>query len=155
MSSPLLRSLSLSLFFFFNDPAPTEISPLPLPDALPIFARSRRSTHAATWYLAPRCSRLAPRIAPTTPLGLRLAMAPPIPNHPQTPAPRKIASNAAPSPRHSPQTWVHPPRTQAKTRTPATTQMPSSAPGAQRERPTAPARDIPQIFLDWKMREKA
>src|SRR5256884_4462429 len=24
-------------FFFLNDPAPTEISPLPLPDALPIF----------------------------------------------------------------------------------------------------------------------
>src|SRR3989449_2748167 len=27
---------SSSLFFFFNDPAPTEIYPLPLPDALPI-----------------------------------------------------------------------------------------------------------------------
>src|SRR2546429_8347895 len=32
---PPLRA-SLSLFFFFNDPAPPEISPLPLPDALPI-----------------------------------------------------------------------------------------------------------------------
>src|SRR5258708_31755769 len=28
----------LSFFFFFNDPAPPEISPLPLPDALPILA---------------------------------------------------------------------------------------------------------------------
>src|SRR6202049_1343392 len=26
----------LSVFFFFNDPAPPEIYPLPLPDALPI-----------------------------------------------------------------------------------------------------------------------
>src|ERR1039457_1656224 len=34
----LFRCLILSLyfFFFFNDPAPTEISPLPLHDALPI-----------------------------------------------------------------------------------------------------------------------
>src|SRR5256885_3891092 len=30
-------------FFFFNDPAPTEIYPLPLHDALPIFARRGRS----------------------------------------------------------------------------------------------------------------
>src|SRR3989338_6761588 len=30
-------SISYSLFFFFNDPAPTEIYPLPLHDALPIF----------------------------------------------------------------------------------------------------------------------
>src|SRR5260370_703411 len=29
-------SLPYSLFFFFNDPAPPEISPFPLPDALPI-----------------------------------------------------------------------------------------------------------------------
>src|SRR2546427_9728953 len=28
-----------SCFFFFNDPAPTEISPLPLPAALPILRR--------------------------------------------------------------------------------------------------------------------
>src|SRR3990172_8236976 len=28
--------ISYSLFFFFNDPPPTEISPLPLHDALPI-----------------------------------------------------------------------------------------------------------------------
>src|SRR5258708_33369232 len=31
-----MHSLS-PFFFFFNDPAPTEIYPLPLPDALPIF----------------------------------------------------------------------------------------------------------------------
>src|SRR5256886_3896056 len=31
-----------SSFFFFNDPATTEISPLPLHDALPIFLRLRR-----------------------------------------------------------------------------------------------------------------
>src|SRR2546430_17657093 len=34
----------ISLFFFFNDPAPTEFYPLSLPDALPIcHRRSRRS----------------------------------------------------------------------------------------------------------------
>src|SRR3989338_5229903 len=30
-------SISYSFFFFFNDTAPTEISPLPLHDALPIW----------------------------------------------------------------------------------------------------------------------
>src|SRR3989338_6690802 len=30
-------SISFSFFFFFNDPAPTEIYPLSLHDALPIF----------------------------------------------------------------------------------------------------------------------
>src|SRR2546421_11383642 len=34
-------SLSSSFFFFFNDPAPPEIYPLPLHDALPISRRSR------------------------------------------------------------------------------------------------------------------
>src|SRR5256886_13955464 len=33
-------------FFFFNDPATTEISPLPLPDALPIWHRRPASTLA-------------------------------------------------------------------------------------------------------------
>src|SRR2546425_831894 len=37
----LCLSCSYSFFFFFNDPAPTEISPLPLHDALPIPARGR------------------------------------------------------------------------------------------------------------------
>src|ERR1039458_3642843 len=38
--SVIVRSLSaqfIVLFFFFNDPGPTEISPLSLPDALPIW----------------------------------------------------------------------------------------------------------------------
>src|SRR3712207_7807007 len=34
------------LFFFFNDPATTEISPLPLHDALPISGRSTRGRRA-------------------------------------------------------------------------------------------------------------
>src|ERR1051325_1789640 len=39
----------LCSLFFFNDPAPPEISPLPLPDALPIshLARLRRQSVAA------------------------------------------------------------------------------------------------------------
>src|SRR5256884_3239520 len=32
-----LRRISFSFFFFFNDPAPPDIYPLPLPDALPIY----------------------------------------------------------------------------------------------------------------------
>src|SRR5256885_12998868 len=39
---PYLRFL---FFFFFNDPAPTEIYPLPLPAALPICAHSRGRCH--------------------------------------------------------------------------------------------------------------
>src|SRR2546423_12833548 len=42
-------------FFFFNDPAPPEIYPLPLPDALPICSSSR----------APRCSIAVSRGART------------------------------------------------------------------------------------------
>src|SRR2546422_9201690 len=40
-SSFYLRSAFIDIFFFFflNNPAPTEISPLPLPDALPICLR--------------------------------------------------------------------------------------------------------------------
>src|ERR1043165_1273529 len=34
-------------FFFFNDPAPTEISPLSLPDALPICLRGLRALDPA------------------------------------------------------------------------------------------------------------
>src|SRR2546430_16236188 len=33
----VLRCFSAFFFFFFNDPPPPEISPLPLPAALPIF----------------------------------------------------------------------------------------------------------------------
>src|SRR5256885_1073446 len=36
-------SSSFVFFFFFNDPAPTEISPLPLHDALPIFLQPRHA----------------------------------------------------------------------------------------------------------------
>src|SRR2546425_9001637 len=43
LSSPSLLP-TCSFFFFFNDPAPTEIYPLPLPDPLPI---SRRADAAA------------------------------------------------------------------------------------------------------------
>src|SRR3954462_10051686 len=34
---------TLDVFFFLNDPAPPEIYPLPLPDALPIFPPRRRA----------------------------------------------------------------------------------------------------------------
>src|SRR2546427_1765458 len=37
-----IGSLLVHLFFFFNDTATTEISPLSLPDALPISVRERR-----------------------------------------------------------------------------------------------------------------
>src|SRR2546430_5253490 len=39
----MLFCLLSLFFFFFNDPAPTEIYPLPLPDALPICSRSTSS----------------------------------------------------------------------------------------------------------------
>src|SRR5256885_2918331 len=35
-----MHTTSVSFFFFFNDPAPTEIYPLPLHDALPIWFRT-------------------------------------------------------------------------------------------------------------------
>src|SRR5205085_3802584 len=38
----MLSSTSISLFFFFNDPAPTEIYTLSLHDALPIWRRRAR-----------------------------------------------------------------------------------------------------------------
>src|SRR2546422_9902668 len=57
----------LSIFFFFNDPAPTEISPLSLHAALPIFRpRARRSPDLTQ---RPRPGRLLTsvgRIAPLT-----------------------------------------------------------------------------------------
>src|SRR3989441_11032553 len=40
------------VFFFFNDTAPTEISPLPLPDALPIFLERRGGATARRLRLA-------------------------------------------------------------------------------------------------------
>src|SRR2546422_9206847 len=52
-------SLGLSFFFFLIDPAPTEIYPLPLPDALPISrARPFRVAHLGIEGLA---DRLPPR----------------------------------------------------------------------------------------------
>src|SRR2546429_5210859 len=43
----IVRSPRLLRFFFFNDPAPTEIYPLPLHDALPICARLPRRERAS------------------------------------------------------------------------------------------------------------
>src|SRR5260221_13721326 len=43
----ILLRLLLSLFFFFNDTATTEIYTLSLHDALPISRRHRRHAHAA------------------------------------------------------------------------------------------------------------
>src|SRR3990170_9095756 len=45
-----------TFFFFFNDTAPTEISPLSLPDALPISPRRRSRPSCAH---GPRCHRPA------------------------------------------------------------------------------------------------
>src|SRR5256886_6139148 len=53
--STILRFLLIFFFFFFNDPAPPEIYPLPLPDALPICERDRRGVGAA----APERSEVA------------------------------------------------------------------------------------------------
>src|SRR2546425_7097668 len=47
--------VSVYHLFFFNDPAPTEISTLSLHDALPIW--SEWDTSAATWTASPPCSR--------------------------------------------------------------------------------------------------
>src|SRR3989440_965737 len=46
-----VESPPLLLFFFFNDPAPTEISTLPLHDALPIFSATRflKRSSSACW----------------------------------------------------------------------------------------------------------
>src|SRR2546430_10218535 len=54
--------LLLFFFFFFNDPAPTEIYPLPLHDALPIYARPCTIQHGYNEIGSPRlacclCSR--------------------------------------------------------------------------------------------------
>src|SRR2546421_7575819 len=42
----MLAFPSFFFFFFLNDPAPTEIYPLSLPDALPILPFRRRSTRS-------------------------------------------------------------------------------------------------------------
>src|SRR2546427_7758610 len=57
-SSPSIDLLFTTLFLFFlNDPAPTEISPFPLPDALPIPPRPRSPPSRA----ARRRERARPR----------------------------------------------------------------------------------------------
>src|SRR2546430_10206934 len=65
------------IFFFFNDPAPTEFYPLPLPDALPISsirltvsARPASSTSATTT-AAPSAARPSARARP-------MPLAPPV-----------------------------------------------------------------------------
>src|SRR2546425_11258660 len=52
---PKYLSIPVFIFFFLNNPAPTEIYPLPLPDALPIKAWSSRSSRW-TPGSRPRCS---------------------------------------------------------------------------------------------------
>src|SRR5256885_7017535 len=55
MTSNLTSKKPNMLLFFFNDPAPTEISTLPLPAALPIYrrccpvARHRRNRRSLRW----------------------------------------------------------------------------------------------------------
>src|SRR2546421_155819 len=61
----VIRALRAVFFFFFNDPAPPEISPLPLPDPLPICPRprpiySRKGDTPAA--IAPRAGPAAPAI---------------------------------------------------------------------------------------------
>src|SRR3989338_2107752 len=47
------RSLSHTLFYFFNDAAPPEISPLPLHDALPISEEKHPNVNVCPICLAP------------------------------------------------------------------------------------------------------
>src|SRR5437868_13179178 len=51
-STPL--SSRLAIFFFFNDPAPTEIYTLSLHDALPISSRLRSYTRTGAWRRSPQ-----------------------------------------------------------------------------------------------------
>src|SRR5258708_39890865 len=61
-----LSPTSLLFFFFFNDTAPPEISPLPLHDALPICSAGSRP-----WAPPPCCAPRPhwPRHAPARPAG--------------------------------------------------------------------------------------
>src|SRR5256885_8574783 len=49
-----MRSLLSRFFFFLNDPAPPEISPLPLPAALPIFLIPAASAPVAAFVTDPK-----------------------------------------------------------------------------------------------------
>src|SRR5260221_1263825 len=61
-----------SSLFFFNDPAPTEIYPLPLPDALPIPTKHRHRRcptlpdTTSNWRFMPKPSKKSPRSAMPT-----------------------------------------------------------------------------------------
>src|SRR5258708_34679882 len=84
-------------FFFLNDPATTEISPLPLPDALPIFGivKSISRPARAALTIKPLFERVGLRLLKernlTTPPNLPLSisrstsveMPPPTPRHPK------------------------------------------------------------------------
>src|SRR5260370_27271078 len=109
--------------------------------------RSCLAVHAATSRSARRCSLLDPHSAPTKLPAHRLAPAPPIQNHPQTPALRTIANNAEPCPPRFPQTWAHSRQTLARTRSPAAIPIQSPPRAPIRPLPTALARAIPQLFL--------
>src|SRR5256714_12378356 len=56
------HDLSNFVFFFFNDPAPTEISPLPLHDALPIFAALLPNLQPRDILFIDEIHRLAPPV---------------------------------------------------------------------------------------------
>src|SRR3989475_9479536 len=75
-------------FFFFNDPAPTEIYPLPLPDPLPIYPRCPISRPSPS---TPRWRRR--RAARSWPTGL-----PPSPRSGRTPRPPRPRYAAADRP---------------------------------------------------------
>src|SRR5256714_7973720 len=68
----LTQPLLLSFFFFLNDPAPPEISPLPLPDALPIptagssGAAGAAGSRTRDQRQAPAPTRTAAAVIPTT-----------------------------------------------------------------------------------------
>src|SRR5256885_9887510 len=51
-------------FFFFNDPAPTEIYPLPLHDALPISSATKSGLPKSTPAVCPNCRSCFQRITP-------------------------------------------------------------------------------------------
>src|SRR5256885_6834548 len=72
----LFASPILSIFFFLNDPAPTEIYPLPLHDALPILRSSRRARRWPGTSCPPRCPRRCARRAGPDPHPRREAARP-------------------------------------------------------------------------------
>src|SRR2546430_15369747 len=56
-SFSIIRPLPIFFFFFFNDPAPTEISTFPLHDALPIFVPVARAVDPPAAGEDPRARR--------------------------------------------------------------------------------------------------